>query len=102
MDGSKNSDSKQQGRKAESNEEDSDIDDYDKSDAEPIHVDVDKGNTGSSQSILTLALLPSRSKEEKINNNGQRGDGNGKFGVRSSNRLFKTPERVGSVLYFWI
>ena len=45
----------------------------------------------------TLALLPNRSEEDEINNNGETLDN---FNLRRSNRIFKPPEQLGSVPYF--
>ena len=47
----------------------------------------------------TLALLPKRSEEEEINNNGETQDRDGKTNLRRSNRVLKPPERLGNVPY---
>ena len=82
-------------RKVESDEEDSDLDCSDKSEGKPVHVDIDKETTEGNKS--TLALLPNRSDEVEVNNNGETRDGDGIISLRKSNRTFKPPERLGSV-----
>ena len=81
----------------ESDERDNDFECYDKSDGKPVHVDVNKEVTEGNP---THALLPNRSEEDKINNNGETRGGNGNISVRRSNRIYKLPERLGSVPYF--
>ena len=63
-----------------------------------MHVDVDKEMSESNKT--TLPLLLNRSEEEEINNNGETLDEDGNAGLRRSNRIFKPPERLGSVAYF--
>ena len=84
-------------QKVEWDEEDGDFECYDKSEGKPIHIDIDKKTTEGNKP--TLALLPSRSEENEINNKGETRDGDGNIGLRRSNRIFKTPERLGSVPY---
>ena len=66
------SDSKVKVQEVESDEEDGDFDRYDKSVGKPVHVDIDKKTTEENKSIL--ALLPNRSEEDEINNNGETRD----------------------------
>ena len=67
------------------------------SDGKTVHVEVDKEIT---KRYPTLALLPIRSEEEEINNNGQTWGRNSIVSVRKSNRIYKPLERLGSVPYF--
>ena len=68
-----------------------------KSNGKPVHSDIDKQVTKGEPA---LALLPNKSEEEEINNNGETKGGNGNTSVRSSNRAFKPPDRLGSVPFF--
>ena len=72
-------------RKVESDEEGKDFKCYSKSDEKPVHIDIDKEVT---EGKPTLALIPNRSEEYEINNNGETRGGNGKISVRRSNRIF--------------
>ena len=85
-------------RKVVSDDEDSDFECYDRSQGKPLHVDVDKEMAESNKP--TLALLPSRSEKDEINNNGGTQDRDGNSNLRRSYRIFKTPERLGSVPLF--
>ena len=67
-------------QKVESNEKDSDFVCYDKSEAKRVHVNIDKETTERNKS--TLALLPNRSEEDEINNNGETRDGDGNISLR--------------------
>ena len=93
-------------RKVESDDEDSDFDCYDNSNGKPVHVDVDKKITRSSQKEPTFTLLPSRLEEEETNINGETGMGNdnrnGNTRGRRSNWKLKPSEQLGSIPYFWI
>ena len=68
------SESKSKVRKVELEEKESDFDCYDKSNGKPVHVNMDKKLAVDKP---TLALLPNRSEEDKININGETGDGDG-------------------------
>ena len=92
------SESKPKARKVESDKEDSDFDCYDKCEGEPVHVDIDKETTEGNKS--TLALLPNRSEENEINNNGETRHGDGNISLRRSNRIYKPLKWLGSVPYF--
>ena len=92
------SESKPKVRKVESDEEDSHFECFDKCEGEPVHVDIDKETTEGNKS--TLALLPNRSEENQINNNGETRDGDGNISSRRSNRIHKPLEWLGSVPYF--
>ena len=74
-------------------EEENDFESYDRSEGKPIHVDLDEGMTEGNQ--LTLALLPNRSEEDKISNDGKTRDRDGNIYLGRSSRIFKPPE-----LYF--
>ena len=84
-------------QKSESDEEDSGFECYNKSDGKLVHVDVDNEIT---ERDTTLALLPNRSVEEEINNYSEARVGNGNISVLRSNRIFKPPERLGTVPFF--
>ena len=71
---------------------------YDRSEGKPVHVDVDKEMAESNEP--TLVLLPNKWEENKINNNSETRDRDGKKNLRRSNRIFKPPGRLGSVPYF--
>ena len=90
------SESKSKVRKVELDEEENDFECYDKSDEQPVHVDVDKELAVDKP---TLALLPNRLEEVELNNIGETGDGDSNS-LRRSNQLFKPPERLGSVPFF--
>ena len=92
------SESRPKVRKVDSDEEDSDFENYDRSEGKPVHVDIDKEITEGNKP--TLALLPKRSENDEINNNGETRDRDGNNNLRRSNRIFKPPERLGSVPYF--
>ena len=77
---------------------DGDLECYDQSGGNPVHVDVDKEIAESNK--LTLALLPIRSKEDEINNNVETRDTDGNTNLRGSNRIYKPPEQLSSVPYF--
>ena len=47
-----------------------------------------------------LALLPNRSQEDEINDDGETRDRDGNFNLRRSNRTFKPPERLSSIPFF--
>ena len=86
-------------RKIASDDEDGDFKFYDRSEAkQPAHVEIEKEVAESNKP--TLALLPNRSEEDEINNNGEARDRVGKINLRSSNRICKPPERLDSVPYF--
>ena len=85
-------------RKVASDNKDSDYECYDQSEGKPVHVDVDKEK--AERNKPTLALLPNRSQEDEIDNNGETRDKDGNSNSRRSNRIFKPPERLGSVPYF--
>ena len=91
------SESKSKVRKVESDEEDSDSDYYDNSDGKPVHVNIDKELAVDKP---TLALLRNRSEEDEIHKNGETGDNDGKIRLRRSKRIFKPPERLGTVPFF--
>ena len=76
----------------------SDFECYNRSERKPVHVDFDKEMAESYKP--TLALLPNRSEEDEINHNGETQDKEGNTKLRSSNRIFTPPERLGSVPYF--
>ena len=86
-------------RKVKTDERDSDFECYDKSYRKPVHVDVDKETTGSSQRETTLALL----EEEKISTTTVTQVLRMVIGIvilaYASNRKFKLPKRLGSVPY---
>ena len=84
--------------KVASDDDDCDFECYDRSESTPVRVDVDKELTDINKP--TLALLPNRSEEDEINNNGETQDRDGNTSLRRSNRIFKPPERLGSVPYF--
>ena len=83
-------------RKAESDIEDSAFECYDESDGKPVHVEVDKEITGSSQKSRRLHCCQNRSGEEEINNNDKTVFGNdnrnGNTSVRRSNGKLKALE----------
>ena len=83
-------------RMVESDEDDSDLECYNKSDGRLVHVDIDKEVT---EREPALALVPNKSEEEN-NNNGETIGGNYNFIVRRSNWTFKPPDRLGSVPFF--
>ena len=96
------SESRSKVRKVASDDDDDDDDDsdfecYDRSEGKPVHVDVDKEMAESNK--LTLALLRNRSEKDEFNN-GETRDRDGNTNLRRSNRIFKPPERLGSVPYF--
>ena len=90
--------SKPKVRKVESDEEDSELDCYGKSEGKPVHVDIDKED---SEGDSTVSLLQNRSKEDQIDINREIICGNGTICVRRSNPINKPTERLGSVAYFW-
>ena len=92
------SESKPKVRKVNSDEEDNDFECYDTSEGRPLHVDFDKDILEGNKP--TLVLLPNRSEEDEINNNGKRSVRDGKINLRRLNRIFRSPERLGSVPYF--
>ena len=55
--------------KVKSDEDDSDFECYNKSDGQPVHVDIDKEGTGGRPA---LALLPNKSDEKLINSSETR------------------------------
>ena len=79
------SESRPKVRKVASDDDDSDFECYDRSKGKPVHVDVDKEMAESKKP--TLALLPNRSEEDKINNNGETQDRDGNTNLRGSNRI---------------
>ena len=85
--------SKPKVRKVESDDYDSDFECYNKSDGKPVHADINKAVTEGGPALV---LLPNKSEEE-IKNNGETMGGNGNFSVRRPNRIFKPPDRLGSV-----
>ena len=85
-------------RKVDSDEEDCDFERYDRSEGKPVQVDIDKRITEGNKPTLTL--LPNRSEADEINNNGEAGDRDDNITLRRSNRIFTSPERLGSVPYF--
>ena len=91
------SESKSKVRKVEWDEEEKDFECYDMSDGKPVHVNIDKEIAFDKP---TLALLPNRSEGDKINNNGETGEGDANISLRRSNRIFKPMERLGNAPYF--
>ena len=71
---------------------------YDQSEGKSVHVDVDKELAESNNP--TLALLPNRSEEHAINNNGETQDSYGNTNLSRSNRISKPQELLGCVPYF--
>ena len=90
--------SKPKVRKVESDEEDRDLECYDRSDGKPVHVDIEKEVTEGNNP--TLALLPKKSEENEIHIIGETKGEDGNISARRSNRIFKPPEQLGSVPYF--
>ena len=82
----------------ECDEDKSDFECYNRSDGKPVHVDIDKEVP---EEWPALALLPNKSEEEEINNNGETIGGDGSISVRRSNRIFKPVDRWVSVPCFW-
>ena len=80
-------------------EKDSHLECCTKSDGKLLHVDINREVT---EGEPTLSLLPQRSEEDEVNDNGETRGGNVNVGVRSSNRTFKPPERRGIVPHFLI
>ena len=72
-------------QKVELDEGNSDFECYDRSGGKPVHVVIEKETTEGNKS--TLALLPNRSKENKINTNGETWDGDCNFNLRRSNQF---------------
>ena len=89
------SESRPKVRKVASGDEDNDLECYDRSEGQPVHVDVDTEMAESNKPIL--ALLPIRTKEDEININDGTRDRDGNINLRRSNRIFKPPKRLGSV-----
>ena len=91
-------------REVESENKDSYFECYDNSDGKPVLIYVDKEITGDSQKKTTLALLPTRSEEEEINNTTKTGfrndNGNVNTSVQRSNQKFKPPEWLGTIQNF--
>ena len=85
-------------RKVDSDEGEGDSESYNRSDGKPVHVDIDKVITKGHKP--TLALLRNRSEKNEINNNGETRYRDGKINLHRSSRIFKPPERLGSVPYF--
>ena len=77
----------------------SDFECNEKSDGEPVHVDIDKIVTEGN--FRTLALLPNKSEKGKVNNKGASRGGDCNISVHRSNWIFKPPEWLGSVPCFW-
>ena len=92
------SESRPKVRKVASHDDGSDFECYDRSEGKPVHVDVDKDMNESNKP--TLALSPTRSEKDEINNNDEEQDRDGNTNLRRLNRIFKPPERLGSVPYF--
>ena len=86
-------------RQVELGEEGSDFECYDKSEGKQVHVDIDKETTEENKSTLAPPLSK-RSEEDEIKNNDETRDGDAIINLRRSNRIFKPPERLGSVPYF--
>ena len=86
--------SKPKTRKVELDEDDREFECYNKSDGEPVHVDIDKKVTDGGP---PLALLLKKLEEEEINYNSETTDGDGNISAHKSNRMFKPPDRLGSV-----
>ena len=83
--------SKPKAGKVDSDEEDTDIEYFHKSDGKSVHVDIDKKVTNWTKP--SLALLPNRIEEDRINQNGEKSDGDGNIGLRRSNRIPKPLEK---------
>ena len=82
--------------KVDSDNEGSDFESHVRSEAKPVHIHIPMAEVNKP----TLALLPNRSEEDEINNNSETRDRDGNSNLRRSNRIFKPPERLGSVPYF--
>ena len=83
---------------ASDHDDDSDFECYDRFKGKPVHVDVDKEMAENNKS--TLALLPNRSEEDEFNNNGETQDRDRNTNLRRPIRIFKPPQRLGTVPYF--
>ena len=84
------SESRPKVRKVAWENEDSDFECYERDEGKPVHVDVYKEMDESNKP--TSALLPNKSEEDEINNNGETRDRVGNINLRRSNRIFKPPE----------
>ena len=89
--------SKPKVRKVESDEDDSDFECYTKSGGKPVHVHIDKEVTEGGQALV---VLPNNSEEEEIINNGETMGEYCNTSVRRSNRIFESPDRLGSEPFF--
>ena len=85
-------------RKVASNDKNSDLECYDRSEGKLVYVGVDKEMAEISKP--TLVLVPNRSEEDEINNNDETRDRDGNINLRRSNRIIKPLERLGSAPYF--
>ena len=65
--------SKPKARKVDTDEEDTDIECFLKSDGKLVHLDIDK--KVNNWNTPTVALLPNRIEEDRINQNGEKSDG---------------------------
>ena len=87
--------SKSKVREVESDEEDSNLGCYGKSDEKPVHVNIEKEVTDGNKP--RPALLPNRSEGDEINTNDETRDEDGNINLRRSNLFFEPLEPLDSV-----
>ena len=79
--------------------DDSEFECSDRPKCKSVHVEIDK-EMAQINNKLIFALLPNRSEEDAINNNGETQDRDGDTNLRRSNRVFKPVEPLDSVQCF--